>query len=443
MNLVVLAAASLMLSLNALGAYVDPRLQQNSKEQRDQAVRVIVVFNTTTHKMQSEALAQERETLRSLKSVVAFQHPTSLWSVNSVAISLKTSDVETLAKQPQVSAIYANGLKRVVPQQSISTKSLNREDQYTYGLRKIGVDDVRLQAPDLIGTAQVVGVLDSGIDGKHPEFKDKIVGWFDLVNNRTEPYDDNQHGTHVSGTIVGAGSSIDLNFGVAPAAKLMVYKAFDQNGSVTDEKLLAAMQFIMDPDQDPSTHDFPSIVNNSWVGDPHDVTQNSFDNPYCRMVAAWEQKGILGVFAGGNAGPGASSVAAPAACPNVLSVGAINRNDISRRSSAQGPGLWKDVQVLKPDITAPGDLTFSTLPKGQYGTLSGTSMAAPHVSGMLAILKQVAPQLSLPQMIKCLISSSRDLGSAGADNVYGHGQPQLMNLILLASTGQCSSAILN
>src|SRR5262249_57770256 len=131
--------------------------------------------------------------------------------------------------------------------------------------------------------------------------------WHDFIAGGPEPYDDNGHGTHVAGTIAGS-AALGSPGGGAPGAQLVVAKALDAQGVAPGSALLAAAQWMTDPDGNPATADYPSIVNNSWYSSD---ANNTWFRP---MVQAWVALGIVPVFAAGNGGGGAPGTS-PASSP--------------------------------------------------------------------------------------------------------------------------------
>ena len=179
---------------------------------------------------------------------------------------------------------------------------------------------------------------------------------------------------------------------------------------------------MMDPDGDPATADYPTVISNSWV------SPAATDTWFLPMVRAWRALGIVPVFAAGNVG-GAGTVGSPASYSESVAVGAVADDKTLADFSSQGPITWNDVNgegfapgtvVGKPDLVAPGEFVMSSVPGG-YATMSGTSMAAPHVAGAVALLRQADPAMTVDQVIATLKATAHDLGPAGPDNQFGAG----------------------
>lgn len=200
--------------------------------------------------------------------------------------------------------------------------------------------------------------------------------WFDATAGRAAPYDDDNHGTHTMGTMVGSEGNNQI--GVAPGAKWIAVKAFTPAGG-TDADLLEAGQWIIAPTDaqgNPHPEKAPDVVNNSWGGGP------GIDDWYRQMVQNWRAAEIFPEFSAGNTtltnpgGPG--SVANPANYPESFATGAIDINNKLASFSLRGPSPYGG--IMKPEISAPGVNIRSSVPGGNYeGGWNGTSMAGPHV----------------------------------------------------------------
>ncbi|MBC7387249.1 MAG: S8 family serine peptidase [Cryobacterium sp.] len=347
-------------------------------------------------------------------------HVKPLWIINAVALTIPSEKLSLLQNHPDVSAIYANREVRIIRDFRSSDRSAMAEP-FTYGLQMINIPQLRSEKSTATGKGVVVGILDTGVDANHPDLKGKVVGFHDFVNGKTEPYDDHGHGTHVSGTIAG-GNASGTAIGIAPDAKIIMAKVFGSNGSSSTEQLLEAMQWISDPDGDPKTHDEPALVSNSWGGGSPSPTADPADDVFCQAIASWMKLGIFPVFAAGNAGPRSGTVGTPGACPAAFAVGATDSKDVVASFSSRGPTVWKTGTLTKPNISAPGVAILSAAPGGNYQTMSGTSMATPHVAGLLTLIYQAVPNISIDDAARLLSSTSKDLGSKGMDTEYGAGR---------------------
>ncbi|CAM3278687.1 Peptidase S8/S53 domain-containing protein [Stackebrandtia soli] len=252
------------------------------------------------------------------------------------------------------------------------------------------------------GDGITIGIPDSGVDARHPALASAYRGgddsWADPVNGTTSPIDPNGHGTHVAGIAVGSDG-----IGVAPDATWMGCANLPRNaGNPAD--YVECLQFMLapyapgeDPFSDGDPTRAPHIVSNSW-GCPG--IEGCAGDVFGQAIAAFDAAGVFFVVAAGNSGPACGSAdTEPVGYPDAFAVGAVDGSDRVTSFSSRGPATVDGVQVSKPDIAAPGQDTaggagiLSALPGDGYGRLPGTSMAAPHVAGVVALLWSADPEL--------------------------------------------------
>ncbi|MFI8437570.1 S8 family peptidase [Streptomyces sp. NPDC079020] len=251
------------------------------------------------------------------------------------------------------------------------------------------------------GKGTKVAVLDTGIDADHPDVKDRIVGSRSFVPGE-EVDDKNGHGTHVASTIAGSGAASEgANKGVAPSADLLVGKVLGDGGSGADSGIIEAMEWAKAEGAD--------VVSMS-LGSP--VPDDGSDPMSQAVDALSADGGPLFVIAAGNA-YGAGTIGSPGSAEKALTVAAVDKQDVRADFSSMGPLVRS--HGLKPDLSAPGvDINAAasqSVPgiEGMYQSMSGTSMATPHVAGAAAILKQRHPDWSGQRIKDALMSSSKAL----------------------------------
>lgn len=336
-----------------------------------------------------------------------------LWASRAIVANIDRADLNRIANDNNVEAIIENAIITLEKPLSKRGKTKTDETKMTYGLQIMNVPAVWAQGID--GDGVVVGVIDTGVDADHPELKGKILLQKDFTNDNDNK-DYHGHGTHVSGTIVG-GNVGGRSIGVAPKAKIIMAKVFNAKGQASTKELLMAMEWMLDPDGDPSTNDAPRIVSNSWGG-------SQFDYGFRNVVQSWRRFDVFPSFAAGNSGF-YFTVGAPAAYPFSFAIGAVNEDYKITGFSSRGPSIefkkyWPRFHT-KPEISAPGYDVFSSTPNGQYDYYSGTSMATPHVSGVIALALQANPSLKLENIEQILIETAMPKGKGPKNNRYGHG----------------------
>ncbi len=340
----------------------------------------------------------------------------SLWGINGLAITASAQIITALSNNPNVEVIY---LDAVVEGPTAVTEASGPAE---WNVNAIGAP--AMWAYQKSGAGVVVAALDTGVDAQHPDLAASYRGgsnsWYDPSGEHVTPHDGNGHGTWTMGLMVG-GNAGGTTIGVAPDAQWIAAKIFNNAGNAPLSAIHQAFQWVLDPDGNPNTNDSADVVNNSWSLANVGSCVLEFEQDLRVLKAAQ----IAVVFAAGNYGPYGSSSVSPANNPNGFAVGAVDvSSNISSRSSS-GPSAC-DGSVF-PEVVAPGvdvrtsDLTLGGAYPDSYAMVSGTSFAAPHVSGAMAILIGAHPGATVTQLERALTDSAHDLGAVGADDSYGNG----------------------
>jgi len=345
-----------------------------------------------------------------------------LWLRQAAAITLSPRFLERLERLNYVARIRPESRFRAESQGVVElplSKTLAQQH-----LERIDVDG--LWAEGYLGQGVVVAILDSGVDRLHQDLALRWRGgsnsWFDPYGEQAEPLDLTGHGTSVASLVLG-GDATGSAIGVAPNAQWIAARVFDNSGVSSEGAISEALQWLLDPDGDPDTADYPHIVQNSWglAG-----TEGSCNNPFAIELAALDALGVLQVFAVGNSGSaGASSYLTPAFDPHVIPVGAVQADDEIWYESSRGPDLCGHAQI--PALVAPGErikaanLTFNGFDTDNASLVDGTSFSSPQVSGALALLVSKYRLKTPKEAVAALKTAALDLGGTGADPDYGYG----------------------
>lgn len=341
----------------------------------------------------------------------------NLWAINAVALEADARLIEELSDDPSVERIDPDVAISMV-QPMFSGHSENR-----WNLDMIGAPEVWKQG--FTGQGVVLAIMDTGVDGKHPDLEDQWRGgnnsWFDPFGKYNLPHDPIGHGTQVAGIAVGGdfgGGAI----GVAPGAQWIAVKIYDDDGTSAYSIIHAGFQWLLDPDGDPDTDDAPDVVNKSWgFVDALDQCVAEFQED----IQILTQAGIAMVCASGNTGPNAATSVSPSNYVESISVGAVDADDEIADFSGRGPSPCGE--AVYPTFTAPGefvrtaDLTLGGI-GDPYVEVSGTSYAAAHVTGALALLMSAHPDAELSDLKQALSGGAKDLGEPGPDHEYGYGR---------------------
>lgn len=385
---------------------------------------VVSSLRATADRDQAPALA----TLRAAKADYV-----PLYIDNSIYVRNGSRELaDRLAAEPGVVAVRTPTTYRLT--EPVTEQKAAVRSGVEWGVSAVHADQA-WERYDATGQGIVVGSIDSGAQYDHPALVSAYRGtnadgtfthdynWYDpaQVCAAAAPCDNNGHGTHTIGTMVGddhAGQQI----GVAPGARWISAKGCEDD-NCSDLALALSAQWMLAPtkrdgsDPDPSRR--PNIINNSWGGGPGNTW-------YQEWVRQWVAAGIFPTFSAGNSGPGCSTAGSPGDYPESYSVGAVDENGAVTSWSSRGNPQSGEV---KPDIAAPGQMIRSSVPGNRYAYYSGTSMAAPHVSGAVAVLWSAAPALvgDVARTRAVLDRSAHDhddtsCGGTAADNkVYGEG----------------------
>jgi subtilisin family serine protease len=343
--------------------------------------------------------AETQSGIRSLLRKRNVPHET-FWIVNAVRVTGGRGILRELAEQGEVAKIVADRVLRIPDPQPGADEP---------GVQAIEWNVDRIRAPlawstfGVRGEQIVVASIDTGVQFNHPALVRQYRGnqggsfvhdynWFDpssvCGSPSLVPCDNNGHGTHVTGTMVGDDGDPGVNqIGVAPRARWIAAKGCESN-SCSLSALLASGQWILAPTdlngQQPRPDLRPHVVNNSWGG-------GGGSTFYLDTVRAWVAAGIFPAFSNGNSGPSCQSSGSPGDYAETYSAGAFDINDAIAGFSSRGPSLFG--AELKPNLSAPGVNVRSSVPTNVYASFSGTSMASPHVAGTVALVWSAAPAI--------------------------------------------------
>jgi len=390
----------------------------------------------------------------------------AMWSVGSIAV------IEQIARMPEVARIEDNPTLslQLLPEEAVTTE-VSVPDRTlipnSWGLIKINADDV--WALGYTGSGVVVGGQDTGYEWAHPAIKDKYRGWdgttanhnynwHDAIHaliggganscglNLNAPCDDNNHGTHTMGTM--AGGENDLNvIGVAPNAQWIGCRNMEE-GDGTPDTYIECFQWFIAPTNlsngSPDPSKAPDVINNSWGCPVSEGCNSSNFGTMETVINNVRAAGIVVVVSAGNDGSACSTVNSPAAIySGSFSVGATSNvsNDLIANFSSRGPVTVFGPVIQKPDISAPGVGINSCVGNSNnsgsysYASFSGTSMAGPHVVGLVALILSARPDLkgqvsAIENIIKnTAIARFASAPFCGGDNVsslpnnvYGYGR---------------------
>jgi serine protease AprX len=387
-------------------------------ERRQQAVETILQANARPSQANLRARLDQLQAAGTVSDVVSF------WIFNGISLNATPAVIKELANRPEIASIVSDQVyitaepvsgviaTATTPNSNISL--LNAPALWALGFKGQGV---------------VVANMDTGVDGSHPDLASKFRGgansWFDPYGQNVTPTDNagasTGHGTATMSLMVG-GNLSGHDIGMAPGAKWIAAKIFDNSGNATATAIHQAFQWILDPDGNPATPDAPQVLSDSW-GDVNPGCDLTFEPDVKAILAA----GILPVFSAGNFGPASSTDTSPGNFPESFPVGAIDNASNVASFSSRGPtSCGRTTSATLPLVVAPGVSVPVAALGGLYTSMSGTSFSAPETAGGLALLLSAFPGLTPAKQASTLTSSAVDLGAVGPDNVFGYGRLDIL-----------------
>ncbi|MDQ7007953.1 MAG: S8 family serine peptidase [Acidobacteriota bacterium] len=365
--------------------------------------------------------------------------------VNALLVEGDRKLAETLAGRSDVRRLVDDPAVRAVEPVPLGPAPEASTDGVEWGVTMVGAVEVWNRWGSH-GEGIVVASMDTGVERTHPaiiaqyrggtgEGVDHAYSWHDAIDGSDAPWDDHGHGTHTVGTMVGddgAGNQV----GVAPGARWIACRNMD-HGVGRPSSYLECMEWTLapyppggDPFTDGRPEMAPQVVNNSWGCPPSEGCDTQvFDEALARLRRA----GIWMVAAAGNDGPNCNTVKdPPAISPDVFTVAAVTSARATAWFSSRGPVTVDGSNRAKPQIAAPGDGVRSAVPPDGYASWSGTSMAAPHVAGVGALIWSAAPGLEgLLEISECLVerSASTPVGNFFPQNCGGISHTTYPNYI--------------
>ena len=372
-----------------------------------------------------------------IKKVVSFKQ---LWIINMMTIEAEKSIIEELKFLPSIDYIEEFGHYKG---KGIDTQLSKVSSDKSVGGIEPGLAAINapaLWAMGYTGKGRRYLSYDTGVWPTHPAISDNWLGNYQPIDQAWHGIDSpfpvdkgNAHGTHTTGTVLGLDPLTNDTIGVAFNAYFMATDPIVTNLALIKPltEYIAVFQFALNPDGDTTTtNDIPDAINNSWG-----ISGQYFDTSICsgyvtQMFDALEAAGIANVFSAGNNGPSDTTIGQPqyvsTGLVNTFTVGAVDGANPAfpiTSFSSHGPTACNvgGSLKIKPEVVAPGLNVRSAVENNNYASYNGTSMAGPHATGAVLLLKEAYPEVSGEVILLALYNTASDLGVVGEDNTYGKG----------------------
>jgi subtilisin family serine protease len=426
---------------------INIQMDQQGATLKDRHEKIVVALQSTAFASQLQIVEYLGE-LESQKLVKDFE---CFWIGNIIRVDTYQSVVDQIALRDDVLWVYPNyEIALIEPVDSGTEGELVNRDEIEPGVVAVRAPEV-WEEFNITGEGVLVATIDSGVDGDHPALADRWAGvadpryeghpewaWFDPYAGQNDfPYDIIGHGTHTMGSVCG-GSPGD-QIGVAPGA-LWISAGLIQGSNIPQfvEDAIEALEWIIDPDGNPETNwDVPDVCSNSWGLNEGIGGVPPCDETFWTFLDACEAAGIVIIFSAGNEGYAGLRRPPDRATDDyrTFAVAAVDANDPTwpiAGFSSRGPTFCtpNGTEAIKPDIAAPGVQVRSSVPGGGYSSMSGTSMASPHVNGVVALMRQVSSNIGVQEIKQIIFDTAYDLGDGGEDNDYGWGMVDAYEAVL-------------
>jgi subtilisin family serine protease len=401
---------------------------------QDRAMKIINLMRQTAEESQKEVLRHLESNTLTVRNIQNF------WIANVIFCEIQAGFIGQLNQFNDISGIYYENNR-------FQLGEIYVQEEHS-DFRGPGGTEPSIEACNVrplwdlgyTGRGRKVFVYDTGVWPRHQAFGSRFMGNYGFLEAAWHGYyhdepngERNSHGTHVLGTMVGLDEDKADSIGIAMKSYWIANDHVGQTISVMPDLpyLIAAYEWALNPDGDFNTsNDIPDVINNSfrWY-DGADMEQ--CEGIVVDLMIAIDAVGIANIYSGGNQGPNNTTIAAPQRINvtevNTFSVGSVNGNipfphplsNFSSIGPKQCPGAGS--MAIHPEVVAPGQNVRSAWGQDGYNTISGTSMAAPHVSGVALLLKEAFPYLSGEDILWALYLTAIDMGPEGEDNQFGMG----------------------
>jgi len=371
----ILVASSCMLSLAAQ--------PDTDAEKSNDSARMIVIYKGGTSNLKKSEI-EKKHKLSKIRN---------LNLINGQSVYIDSNKIKELKQDEDIELLVEDHL----------VKTLGKTVRQPRQIMPWGIEMINSQNTWNLSTGKRVkiAIVDTGVDVTHPDLSGNIGGGANFVASAKSYKDDNGHGTHVAGIVASTNNTIGV-VGVAPQAKIYSVKVLDKSGTGYISDIIAGLQWSVSNGMD--------IVNMSFGS-------NYPNEAFEAAINAASDAGVIIVAAAGNDG---SAVDYPAAYEKTIAVSATDSGNNLASFSSRGEQV---------DVAAPGVSIYSTYKGSTYATMSGTSMATPHVSGIIALMLQRDPGMTLDEIRQQFDTGCVDLGPDGRDPYFGCGLLDALELV--------------
>lgn len=327
----------------------------------------------------------------------------SLWVSNSIRITCPVDFIESIYKRNDIRYIQLDSpiyLPALVSKKNLKSKEIQKISE---GLKLLRVPKLRnSQLIDFKESHLKIGLIDTAFDKNSFNLKQITSKDFTQNDNSQETFID--HATYSLGLLIGA-KNPKAKTAIVPNAHIYHAKVFHNNNTSTISVVLFALQWLLDPDLNPNTNDFPKVISNSWASLNPD---KNLMLPFWEALSTMKKLGVIPVFPAGNSGE-SQKISLSSGLPHAMSIGSISREGIPSSFSTKAQVEWEGVIYNKPELFAPGENILSIFPNQQYGEITSTTCSSNYVAAIIAIIQEANPKLPPKEIKKILLQTTQRL----------------------------------
>ncbi|MCO4783199.1 MAG: S8 family serine peptidase [Candidatus Cloacimonetes bacterium] len=327
----------------------------------------------------------------------------SLWVSNSMRITCPAEFIEEIHKRNDIRYIQMDSevfLPRLAHKRLLEPHEIS---EISEGLKHLRISKLRNSSYfNMTGKNSKIGLIDTGFDPTL--FNEEQITSKDFTSQYDGKSPSIEHATNSLGILIGSKNN-KVKTAITPDAHIYHAKVFHHNNTSRISTILTAMQWLLDPDDDPSTDDFPKVISNSWAT----LTLNKeLMLPFWEALSTMKKLGVIPIFPSGNSGQ-SQKISLSAGLPHAISIGSISNNGSPSTFSTKAEVEWEGITYQKPELFAPGENIISVLPDGQYAEISSTSCSSNYVAAIIALIQEANPKLGPKHIKKILLQTTHRL----------------------------------
>lgn len=360
---------------------------------------------------QKDILIRHQQHVRTAQSLFESDHlllleeynMKSFWISNTMRITCPAHFIKDIHKRNDIRYIQLDSevhLPNIINKQEVS---LTKPNEISAGLKYLRISKLRnSQYFDLTGKNAKIGLIDTAYDLDH--FNNDQITSKSFTSDPSDSSLNNEHATISLSILIGSNQPT-IKTAIAPDAHIYHAKVFHNNNTTKISTILSAMQWLLDPDGDPNTNDYPKVISNSWASL---TLKKELMLPFWEALSTMKKLGVIPVFPAGNTGED-QKIALSAGLPHAISIGSVSKNGTQSAFSTRAQVEWEGITYNKPELFAPGENIISLLPNQKFGEISSTSCSSNYVAAIISLIQEANPDLTPKHIKEILLQTTHRL----------------------------------